>query len=284
MEPQEFKFRGGRIFFEVILAGLAVGLGAVALRRYLPPPAFPPVMLGALCLALLSLTFSRWLLRVWIDRDGIALRRSGEGVVSRLEWEEIDELFFLGSAGFEVRGEGKAVRISGYYSNPERAQALCSARLGDLRDRLRARALRDGELAFRMPSGRLKAHVSYLLAILTLTIVTGFLVAPILLRGRFTFPVVIVLFAGSWLWGLRRRASRLGTVVTLYRDGLLVRRLDGRDKISWSELASSEWDAKGGLDLVLRSGRRISLPPSLGNISLLEEFVEEGRQAAAPQP
>lgn len=284
MEPQEFKFRGGRILFEVVLAWLAAGLGALALRPYLPRPAYAPVILGALCLALLFLTFSRWLLRIWVDRDGIALRRSGEDIVSRLEWEEIDELFLLGPAGFEVRGEGKAVRVSRYYSNPERARALCSARLGDLRDRLRARALRDGELVFRMPSGRMKAHVTYLLAILTLTTVTGFLLAPILLRGRFAFPVVIVLFGGSWLWGLRRRASRLGTVVTLYRDGLLVRRLDGRDKIAWSELASSEWDAKGGLDLVLRSGRRISLPPSLGNISLLEEFVEEGRQAAAPQP
>ena len=53
---------------------------------------------------------------------------------------------------------------------------------------------------------------------------------------------------------------------------------------AWSDLASSEWDARGGLELVLHSGRRISLPPGLGNISLLEEFVEEGRQTAASQP
>jgi len=58
MEPQEFKFRGGRIFFEVILAWLAAGLGGLALRPHLPAPVYPPLILGALCLALLFLTFS----------------------------------------------------------------------------------------------------------------------------------------------------------------------------------------------------------------------------------
>src|SRR5258708_24561174 len=77
MEPQEFKFRGGRILFDVILTWLAAGLGAMALRPYVPFPAYPPVILGLLCLALLLLTYSLWLLRVWVDRDGISLSRSG---------------------------------------------------------------------------------------------------------------------------------------------------------------------------------------------------------------
>ena len=36
----------------------------------------------------------------------------------------------------------------------------------------------------------------------------------------------------------------MGTVVHLYRDGLLIRRLDGRDKVAWSDLAATEWDGK----------------------------------------
>jgi hypothetical protein len=281
MELQEFRFRGGRIALALTLTWLALGVGAVAIRVYLPPALQGPAILGSICLVLFVLTAFRWRSRIRIDRDGIQWRSSGRGLGTRLEWEEVDELFLLGPLDFELRGAGKAVRVSGLYRDPDRARRLVSARLGDLRDRLRARALRDAELVFRMPTRRWKAHASYLLAILVLTIVTGLLLAPILHRGRFGFPGFIVLFGGTWLWGLRRRASRMGTVVTLYRDGLVVQRLDGRDRVAWSEIAASEWDRKGGLELRLGSGRTIPLPPSLGNISLLEEFVEEGRQGAA---
>ena len=281
MQPQEFRFRGGRMALEVILAWLVPGIGFLALREDVPSLLRGAGYLGSVGLALLLLAVFRWRSRIRIDRDGIEWRRSRDRVVRRLEWEEVDELFLLGPSEFEVRGAGKAVRVSAFYQDHDRARHLSSARLGALRERLRARALRDAELTFRMPARRWKAHVSYLLAILILTAVTGLLLAPIFLRGRFGFPIFVVLLGGSWLWGLRRRASQLGTVVTLYRDGLLVRRLDGRDRVAWSEIAATEWDRKGGLELQLRSGRNLSLPPNLGNISLLEEFVEEGRQAAA---
>jgi len=280
MLPQEFRFRGGRVALEVMLAWLVLGIIFLTLREALPSALRGPSYLGSVGLAVLVLAVSRWRSRIRIDRDGIEWRRSRDGRVRRLEWEEVDELFLLGPSGFEVRGAGKAVRMSALYQDHDRARHLASARLGALRDRLRARALRDAELTFRMPARRWKAHASYLLAILILTAVTGLLLAPVFVRGRFGFPVVVVLLGGGWLWGLRRRASRMGTVVTLYRDGLLVRRLDGRDQVAWSEIAATEWDRKGGLELQLRSGRTLSLPPSLGNISLLEEFVEEGRQAA----
>jgi hypothetical protein len=283
MQPQEFRFRGGRIALEVILIWIAFGVLSAALRGHLPPPLHVPAILTSLGLVLLLLTAFRWLSRIRIDGDGVERRRSRERVVTRLEWEEVDELFLLGTSEVEVRGAGKAVRVSGLYQDPDRARHLCSARLGGLRDRLRARALRDAELVFRMPTRRWRAHASYLLAILILTVVTGLLVAPLFLRGRFGFPFFLVLFGGSWLWGLRRRASRMGTVVTLRREGLRVKRLDGMDKVAWSEITAAEWDQKGGLELVLGSGRRLALPPSLGNISVLEEFVEEGRQAAASQ-
>ena len=284
MQPQEFRFRGGRIALEVILVWLAFGILSGVLREYLPPPLRAPAILGSLGLVLLLLTVFRWLSRIRIDGDGVERRRAKESVVVRLEWEEVDELFLLGPSEVEFRGAGKAIRVSRLYQDPDRARHLCAARLGGLRDRLRARALRDAELVFRMPTRPWKAHASYLLVILILTVMTGLLLAPVFLRGRFGFPVFLVLFGGSWLWGLRRRASRMGTVVTLRRDGLRVKRLDGKDQIAWAEITAVEWDRKGGLVLVLRSGRRLVLPPSLGNISLLEEFVEEGRQAAVSQP
>jgi hypothetical protein len=283
MQPQEFRFRAGRIAQEVILVGIAFGMLSGALRSYLPPPLHAPAILGSLGLALLFLTGFRWLSRIRIDGDGVERRRSREGGVIRLEWEEVDELFLLGPSEVELRGAGKAIRVTRLYQDPDRARHLCSTRLGGLRDRLRARAVRDAELVFRMPTRRWKAHVFYLLAILILTVVTGLLLAPVFLRGRFGFPVFLALFGGSWLWGLRRRASRMGTVVTLRRDGLRVKRLDGKDRVPWAEITAAEWDRKGGLELVLRSGRRLTLPPSLGNISLLEEFVEEGRRTAASQ-
>jgi len=280
MEPQVFRFRGGRVFLEgtgVVLAGLIAPLVVreVALPG-LPGLAGPLLVAGLL----LYLILTRWRSRIRLDLEGIE-RRSGGRLVTRLAWEEVDELFLLGRDGFEVRGAGKSVRLSGVYRIPWNARDLCSERLAGLRDRLRDRALRDGELAFRMPAARLRAHASYLVAVLFLTGITGLLLAPLFRRGRLGFPVFVVFFGGSWLWGLRRRASRLGTVVTLYPDGLVVRRLDGRDKVAWSDLASTAWDGRGGLVLTLQSGRKIPLPPSLGNLTVLEEFMEEGREAAA---
>jgi hypothetical protein len=280
MEPQGYRFRGGRVFLEgtgVVFAGL---IAPLVVREFALPSIPGPTGPVLVAVLLLALILTRWRSRIRLDMEGIE-RRSGNRLVTRLAWDEVDELFLLGRDGFEVRGAGKSVRLSSAYRIPWNARDLCSERLTGLRDRLRDRALRDGELAFRMPATRLRAHASYLVSVLFLTVVTGLLLAPLFRRGRLGFPVFIVFFGGSWLWGLRRRASRLGTVVTLYPDGLLVRRLDGRDKIAWSTLASTEWDGRGGLVLTLQSGRKIPLPPSLGNITVLEEFMEEGREAAA---
>jgi len=274
-----YRFRGGRVFLEgtgVVFAGLIAPRIVREFALPLLPGLAGPVLVAVLLLALL---LTRWRSRIRLDAEGIE-RRSGGRLGTRLAWDEVDELFLLGRDGFEVRGAGKSIRLSGAYRIPWNARDLCSERLAGLRDRLRDRALRDGELAFRMPAARLRAHASYLAAVLFLTAITGLLLAPLFRRGRLGFPVFIVFFGGSWLWGLRRRASRLGTVVTLYPDGLLVRRLDGRDKVAWSDLASTEWDGRGGLVLTLQSGRKIPLPPSLGNITVLEDFMEEGREAA----
>jgi len=285
MEPQEFRFRGGRIALEAWLAGVAWLVLAFSAPELLPRDAesrmLRTVLVASLPLPLVLLAVLRWGSRIRIDRDGIERRRSRKKVLMRIEWDEVEELFLLGRDGFEVRGAGKAIRIAAYHANAWRARELSSEQLGGLRDRLRNRALRDAELVFRMPGSPWKAHLSYLLAILILTGLTGLILAPFLLKRRMGFPFFIILFGGSWLWNLRRRASRLGTRVSLYKDGLLVRRLDGRDRIAWSEIAATEWDAQGGLILVLGSGRRIPLPPSLSNIALLEEFVEEGREAAS---
>jgi hypothetical protein len=279
MEPQVYRFRRRRILLELCLVGAAGGLLFLALdgevdRRILESAG--PALVG---IALLLLTVFRWRSRIVFDQEGVEGRRSRDRGGTRLAWGEVDELFLLGASEFELRGAGKAVRVSRRYRVPWNARDLCSERLGGLRQRLRDRALQDGVLVFRMPVPRLKAHVAYLLAILFLTGVTGLLLAPLFHRGRIGLPIFI-LFGGSWLWGLRRRASRMGTVVHLYRDGLLIRRLDGRDKVAWSDLAATEWDGKGGLVLTLRTGRKIPLPPSLANIALLEEFAEESRGTA----
>jgi hypothetical protein len=47
--------------------------------------------------------------------------------------------------------------------------------------------------------------------------------------------------------------------------------------VAWEDLERTQWNSHGGLDLVLRSRRVISLPPALGNVGLLEEFIREGR-------
>lgn len=283
MEPMEFRFRGKRAALEAVCVPVACGLLSLFLKGRLPPAVHAGAVLGASVLVVLMLALLRWRSRLRIDRDGIEKRRSRTDVAARLEWEDVDEIFLLNEAEFEVRGAGKAVRFSGVYADPGRARELVSARLAGLRDRLRDRALTDGQLEFRMPVTRWQAHVSYLLAILFLAALTSWVVGAFFLRRPSGFPFVFILF-GGWFWSLRRSASRLGTRVSLFRDGLLVRRLDGKDRVAWAEVGGTEWDAKGGLVLVLRSGKRIPLPFNLANIAILEEFVEERRQAASARP
>jgi len=265
----------------VLLAGpLGLGLGSWAYRILEPDDSRSEhaLLLGVAVsiLGFLLLSWLRWRRRFVIDAGGVELRRSTNRVVTRLEWGEVDEIFLLGWAGFELRGAGKSIRLKGPYRFLDRARDRCAPRLTGIRNHLRTRALRDGKVVFRMPDEAWKAHLAYLGAILILTVLTGLALAP-LFKGRFYgLPVVFVFFGGSWLWGLRKRASGLGTRVTLHREGLVVKRLDGKERIAWPDFDHSEWNEKGGLDLVLHSRRVLALPASLGNIAMLEEFLREG--------
>jgi hypothetical protein len=68
----------------------------------------------------------------------------------------------------------------------------------------------------------------------------------------------------------------------LYKDGLLVRRLDGSDKVAWSDIVRTEWTDRAELRILRSRGAPILLPSTLGNIGILEEMVESGRQSGTP--
>ena len=278
MEPLECRHRAGSAFAQLLLllvSELLVGaLGASWLR----PGDRPALVFGAWTATLLAVGFlawRRWRSRFVIDDRGVEFRRSKRGSGLRVEWDEVEEVFLLGPAAVELRGAGKRMRLGRAYSRLALARDRIARRMGGIRERLRARALVEGRIDFRMPWGAWKAHLSYLAAVLVLTGITGLCLAP-LFEGRiFGYPMVFVFFGGGWLWGLRKKASVLGTRVTLQREGILVRRLDGRDRIAWEDLDRAEWSEGDGLNLVLRSCRVVPLPPSLGNIVLLEEFLRE---------
>jgi hypothetical protein len=285
MEPLECRFHPGRAFGEAFFLGLlSFGLGAWAYEELRPENTDAGVALlaglGGSVLLLVLLTWGRWRRRFVIDARGVELRRSRTRVLRRLDWEEVDEIFLLGWAGFELRGAGKSIRLKGPYRFLDRARDRCAPRLIGIRDHLRRRAQTEGKVVFRMPNEAWKAHLAYLGAILVLTGLTGLALAP-LFKGRFFgMPVLFVFLGGSWLWGLRKRASGLGTRVTLQREGFVVKRLDGKERIPWSDFDHSEWNDRGGLDVVLKSRRVLPLPPSLGNIAMLEECLREGPAAS----
>lgn len=222
------------------------------------------------------LVWGRWRSRIVLDDRGVERRRSRRSGGTRLEWDEVDEFFLFGDAGFELRGGGRRISFGKAYGSLYPAREFALPRLSGMRERLRSRAAGDGSLGFRMPGGRWKAHLAYLAAVLVLTGITGYCAATLLDRKIKGLPFIVLFFGGSWLWGLRKRASGLGTRVTLRPEGLVVRRLDGKDRVSWGDLERVQWNARGGLDLVLRSRRVISLPSALANIGLLEEFIQEG--------
>jgi hypothetical protein len=273
MQSLECRFRGGRAFGELVLVVVLsyIVVTPFALDRH-PLLADSPAFFipgGAVSLLGVTLLFwRRWRSRFVVDERGVEFRRSAR---------EVEEVFLLGWAEFEIRGAGRRLRLTGTHEDVSSAREMCARRMHLVREHLQARAHGEGKVVFRMPGGRWKAHLAYLLTVLVLTGITGLCLAPLLKRSLSGFPIFIVLFGGSWLWGLRKGASRLGTQVTLHRGGIEVRRLDGTDRVAWAELDHAEWNDKDGLDLVLRSHRVISLPSALGNIALLEEYVREGK-------
>lgn len=279
----ELRFRGFQVFVEIVLAMVLTGFGSMvvvaAATNEGKGPRIGYLFLGSFLVAVLLLRHFRWRQRIRIDDVGVQWRRWRHDFGRSMLWEEIDELFILGPVEFELRGAGKSIVVTPAYDDPVVARDLVSRRLGGLRSRLRDRAMRDGELRFRMPGGRWLAHSLYLILILVLTALTAAAVVPFFFRRVTTgFPLLLLLGgAVAYVWKLRRGASQLGTVVTLYRDGILVRRLDGSRKIAWSEIIETEWNQEGGLDIVMNAGRRVSLPPRLANITLLDGFVEEAR-------
>jgi hypothetical protein len=284
MELQVCRFRGDRALTEGIFTIVFCFVTTCPVARFLhfrladwPEFLIPGAVLTTVALTLLI--WRRWRSRIVLDDRGVEWRRSRRGVVTRLEWSEVDEFFLMGGIGFELRGAGRRISFTELYEDIYNARDLSLPRLSGMRDLLRTRALQDGRIVFRMPGGRWKAHVAYLGAVLILTGITWYCLATLLDRTIRGFPFIILVFGGSWLWGLRRRASGMGTRVTLQREGLTVRRLDGKDRIAWEDLERTQCNANGGLDLVLRSKRVIALPSALANIGLLEEFIHEGSAA-----
>jgi hypothetical protein len=285
MEATELRIRAGSKFLE----GMLTVMGIVFLIFFLSSfTGTREKEIGARhsavwvsLVALLVLRQWRWRRRILIGTAGIQWHHSKDDYGRRLTWSEVEELFILGPEEFELRGAGTSIQFTPAFGGVAEARERVSRSLGDLRYRLRDRAMREGELHFRMPGGRWKAHVLYLLVILVLTGLTATVALPIVSRRQAGFPLLLIGILGvSWVWNFRRRASLMGTVVTLYRDGLLVRRLDGSEKIAWSTVTGTDWNEKGGLDLLLAGGRRVSLPRQLANITLLEGFVEEARAGA----
>jgi len=286
MLPQEYRFRAGRISSEVLgllcLGGFLEGFlwATRGYGRY----RLEPFLAGLALLAavLLACLWFRWRSRLRLTTEGAEWRRSADRVVTRIPWSEVDEIFLLGFAEFEIRGAGKRIRFSGVYDRVDRAREHCSAALPGLRERLHDRALQQGELLFRTPGSRWAGHAAYLATVLLLTAVTGLVILAIRKTLRSGIPFFIVLFGAGWLWRLRSRASRRGTRVTLYKDGLLVRRLDGSDRLAWSDLIRTEWTDRGELRIHRRKGEPILLPSTLGNLPILEEFLESERELGTP--
>ena len=279
MELSQCRFRIARALGESALVILAIFLALLWSQDLARPPVSAGIVAGG-SLLLILLAGWRWRSRFQVDDRGVEFRRSPGRVSTRLEWSEIDELFLLDNTCFEIRGAGRQLRFAGPYDDLYSARQACLPRLERIREALQARALRDGTLTFRMPGGRWRAHLAYFAAVLVLSGVTWYCLATLLDRRiRNGLPFILLFFGGSWLWGLRKRASGLGTRVILQREGFVIRRLDGRDKVPWGELDRTEWNEHGGLNVVLRSRRVIALPPALGNLGLLEEFFHEGRRA-----
>jgi hypothetical protein len=215
-----------------------------------------------------------------LDEQGVTLFRSEGRPSAALAWEDVEEVFDLGSGQLELRGRGRRILISARYERGYDAARRSLRRVrGPLDAKLRRRADWDGELVFRMPARLWTAHVVYLITVLVLSALTLLCLIPLTRREETGFPFIFV-FGGFGSWGVRRWASGRGVRLTLRPQGLVLRRLDGTVRIPWDHLARAETNGNGGMDLVLRSGRKHALPADLGNLRFLEELIQEKLAAA----
>jgi hypothetical protein len=283
MDRQDYKVRRevchqAVAFGAIAIAGVGTLLAFASKSAFLWEPSFETWFLpwaAAGILILPGLLLLPWRAFLRIDDEGVTLFRSEGRPSARLAWEEVEEIFDLGSGQLELRGGGRRIQISSRYDLGYQAAHRSLRRVrGPLGEKLRRRAREEGELVFRMPSRLWTAHVVYLMTVLVLSALTLLCLVPLTRKGETGFPYIFV-FGGFGSWGLRRWASGRGARLTLLREGFLLRRLDGTVRIPWDQLSRVESNGAGGLDLILRSGREHSLPADLGNLQFLEKMVRE---------
>lgn len=272
--PLSLPYRPGRardVAFALVGAtGLTLGL-AVWYNQRVHDVRWPFVAAGlALSWPLVLLPFAlvRWRRHVRLDEEGVTLMRPRGRVRAELRWEEVEAYGRIGVDGLELRGAGRAIRITDDYERAGEAwrhvRFHCHSRiLGGLRERL-AR----GEVSeLRVPASRLGAHLGYAGVTLAWAASTAFF-----LWFRREGMLLTALFGiAFWSWiflQVRRDLAWRGGSVRVEPEGLVLKRLDARWQVSWSDVAS----LRNGV-LERRSGRAIRLHPGLLNLEALERLV-----------
>jgi hypothetical protein len=276
--------RDARMRDVLVCVALAMILGSVVaplVRRFVDDDVGLAFVLacyaGALAPLVLVAGLWRWGRRGRADADGVAISASSSGPVQRLAWAEVDEIFALGSQGFELRGNGKAVRVSTDFDGVDRAFALFQRhRAASLAESIGRTLDAGGTVRFRGP---LETSAAIVQGLIHIVVFTPVLMGPWLLipkarpfDGReawfFTLCLVAVALAVMLVVFLRSKARDCGWV-EVGPDGLAYRLAGRPRRFRWDEVASAGADAAGRLILQSKAGDRAVVPLTFGNFPYL---------------
>jgi hypothetical protein len=276
-----FGARAGDVVF-TFPAGMALSAAAaLAYKHFTGDVHVAYVLAGwavAWALVLLPVAWLRWRRWVRIDDAGVTLMRPRGRVLVELSWEEVEGIAQVGHQGIELRGAGRAIRISDAFERVGESWAWIRTRCeGRIFDILSERLRRGEAFELRTATSRVWAQVVYLGLTVFLAGMTAFY-AWTFWQGRrgaewgAIIPVVVWILV---ILPCRRQISSEGGWIRVAPEGLIVKRLDARWELAWKEITRLTVLPRKGWCLERNSGKPVQVPATLFNLRPLWRLVAE---------
>ena len=260
----------------LLLIALQRGLGDLSWVHLLG--VWAGVTVGVLvCLA------PRWSARGRLDGRGLAVQAGARGPSNELIWDGVEEVHFLPRGGFEVRGDGRRIRVPWTMEGAPGAREWAVKRSApSVERRLRQALDRDGVAVLRGLWSRPAGWGA--LAILALVLSTP---TALLLRVKGEVLGCAVILLALLLALALAAAVKLAwqfAVVEIRPEGLRLVRFRRERLFKWSEIRGIELRPDGEAVIVFGWRETLVLPPIVANLWVLPGLHDRFKGPSRPGP